>query len=74
VPTDAGERRDEPERADQERPLFPGEPVVGLVGAVAENEPVLGEIGGDRVDGRAQALVVRGQEAEDRREQDGRIQ
>ena len=63
---DDRERRDEPERADQERALLPGEAVVGLVGAVAEHEAVLGQLLGDRVHGRVQALVVAGEEAEDR--------
>ena len=63
------ERRHQPERADEERPLLAREAVVGLVGAVAQDEAVLGELVGDGVDGRAQALVRAGQEAEDRREQ-----
>ena len=55
-------------------PSLPGEAVVGLVGAVAQDEAVLGQVVGDRVDRRAQALVVGGQEAEDRREQRRRVE
>ena len=55
---DDRQRGDEPERADEERPLLAGQAVVGLVGAVAQDEPVLGQLVGDRQDGRAQALVV----------------
>ena len=46
---DDRERRDEPERADQERALLAREAVVGLVGAVAQHEAVLGQVVGDRV-------------------------
>ncbi len=67
---DDRERRDQPERADQERALLAGQAVVGLVGAVAQDEAVLGQVVGDRVSTRrAQPLVVAGQEAEDRRQQ-----
>ena len=66
---DDRERGDEPERADEERALLAREAVVGLVGAVAEHEAVLGQLLGDRVDRRAQPLVVGGEEAEDRGEQ-----
>ncbi len=52
------QRRDEPERADEEGALLAREAVVGLVGAVAEHEAVLGQLLGDRRDGRAQPLVV----------------
>ena len=41
---DDRERRDEPERADQERALLAREAVVGLVGPVAEDEAVLGQL------------------------------
>ena len=64
-----GERGDQPERADQERPLLAREPVVGLVRLVAEHEAVLGQLLGDRLHGRPQPLVVPGQEPEDRREE-----
>ena len=65
---DDRQRRDEPERADQERALLPREPVVGLVGAVAQHEAVLGQLLIHGKDGRAEALVVARQEAEDRGE------
>ena len=63
---DDRERGHEPERADEERPLLAGQAVVGLVGAVAQDEPVLGQLVVDRQDARAQPLVVARQEAEDR--------
>ena len=66
---DDRQRRDEPERADQEASLLAGQAVVGLAGAVAEHEAVLCQIIGDRVDRLAQPFVVAGQEAEDRRQQ-----
>ena len=69
-----GQRGHEPEGADQEAPLLAGQAVVGLPGAVAQDEAVLGQVVGDRVDRLAQALVVARQEAEDRRQQRGRIQ
>ena len=50
-------------------PSLPENPVVGLVGAVAEHESVLGQVGSDRVDGGAQSVVVGRKEAEDRGEQ-----
>ena len=55
---DDRQRRDEPERADQERALLARQAVVGLLGAVAQHEAVLGQLVGDRQHGRAQALVV----------------
>ena len=45
---DDRQRRDEPERADEERALLAGQAVVGLVGAVAQHEAVLGQLVGDR--------------------------
>ena len=66
---DDRERRDEPERADQERALLARQAVVGLLGPVAEDEAVLGQVVGDRVHAGLQPLVVARQEAEDRREQ-----
>ena len=55
---DDRQRRDEPERADQEAALLARQAVVGLVGAVAQHEAVLGQVVGDRLDALAQALVV----------------
>ncbi len=66
---DDRQRRDEPERADQERALLARQAVVGLVGLVAQHEAVLGQLVADRQHARAQPLVVAGQEAEDRRQQ-----
>ena len=66
---DDRERGDEPERADEERALLARQAVVGLVGAVAQDEAVLGQLVGDRQHARAQPLVVAGQEAEDRGQQ-----
>src|SRR5215208_7197058 len=40
--TDDRQGRHEPERTDQERPLLPGEAVVGLAGAIAEDVAILG--------------------------------
>ncbi len=45
---DDRQRRDEPEGADQEAALLAGHAVVGLVGAVAQHEAVLGQLVGDR--------------------------
>ncbi len=72
--TDHSERRDEPERADEERALLAGHAIVGLVRPIAEHEPVLGQLVGDRVDGRPQPGIVGGQESELRGEQGGRIE
>src|SRR5258708_3418772 len=44
VLADLRQRRDEPERADQERPLLAVKPVVGLVRAVAKDQPVFGQL------------------------------
>ena len=66
---DDHERRDQPERADEERALLAGHPVVGLVGPVAQHEAVLGELVGDRQDAGVQPLVGAGQEPEVRRQQ-----
>ena len=66
---DDRQRRHQPERADQEAALLAAQPVVGLVGAVAQDEAVLRQFIGDRHHGRVQALVVVGQEPEDRRQQ-----
>ena len=71
---DDRERRHEPERADQEAALLARQAVVGLVGAVAQDEAVLGQVVGDRLDGLSQALVVTRQETEERRQQGGRVE
>ena len=56
--SDDRERRHKPERADQERSLFAGEAVVGLIGAVTQDEAVLGQILGDCENSIPQAFVV----------------
>ena len=66
---DDRQRGDEPERADQERALLARQAVVGLARAVAQDEAVLGQLVGDREHAGPQALVVAGQEAEERRQQ-----
>ena len=68
---DLRERRDQPEGADQEGALLAAEAVVGLFDLVAEDEPVLGQVLGDRLDRRPHPRVVGGQEAE-QRDQQGR--
>src|SRR5207244_2410592 len=65
---------DEPEGADEEGALFPGEAVVSLFGAVAQDEPVVGELVRDRVDRRAQTFVLAREEAEDRRQENGGVE
>src|SRR5204863_1978122 len=67
----AGDRqgRNEPERAGEEGAFLTGEAVVCLLGEVPQHEAVLGEPVRDRRDGGAQALVLAGKEAEDRRQQ-----
>jgi hypothetical protein len=67
--SDDRQSRNEPERADQECALLAGEAVVGFVGLVAEDEPVLGQLLGYGQDCLVQAIVVPRQEAEERRQQ-----
>ena len=43
-------RRDQPERAQHERPFVTAEPVVGLVHPVAQHQPVYGELVGNGSD------------------------
>ena len=50
---DLHQRRHQPERADGEGALLAGEPVVGLLDAVTQHQPVLGELVGDGQHGRA---------------------
>ncbi len=69
VLADDRQRRHEPERADEERPLLARQAVVGLAGPVAQHEAVLGQLVGDREHARPQAGVVAWEEAEDRGEQ-----
>ena len=71
---DVGERGRQPERADQERALLAGQPVVGLVDAVAQHEAVLGELVGDREHGRDHARVVGREEPDEDGEQGRGVQ
>src|SRR5689334_18133327 len=71
---DLRERRDEPEGADQEAALLAAEAVVGLLDLVAEDEPVLGQLGGDRLDRGAHARVIGRQEAQQRDQQGGGVE
>ena len=71
---DLDQRGHEPERADREGALLAGEAVVGLLDAVAQDEPVLGQLVGDRQHGRADALVIGRQEAGHHHQQHGRVQ
>ena len=66
---DLGECRDQPERADQEGAFLAGEAIVGLIHAVAQDQPVLGQLIGDRDHGRADSRVVAGEEAVERQQQ-----
>ena len=52
------ERRYKPKRADQERSLFSGKAVVGLIGAVAQDEAILGQLLGDGENRIPQAFIV----------------
>ena len=54
--------------------LLAAQAVVGLLDAVAQHEPVDGQLVGDRVDRRDDALVVGRQEAHERREQQRRVE
>src|SRR5215210_8348072 len=63
---DAPEGVDQPEAADQERALAPGEAVVSLVRTVAQDEAFFGQLLLDRLDGTYYPLVVVGQETDAR--------
>ena len=63
---DLDQRRDEPERADRERALLAAQPVIGLVGAVAQDEPMVGKLVGDGQHRSLHALVARRQEPNQR--------
>src|SRR6185312_5232882 len=70
APALAGQILGEPERARDECPFTSGQIVVG---GVAADEAVLGEVGGDGVDGAGHPLVVGGDEAGVREEQQRRV-
>ena len=67
--SDDRERRHKPERADQERSLLTGEAVVGLIGAVTQDEAVLGQLLGDCENSIPQAFVVMCEKLEAPRQQ-----
>ena len=56
---------DEPERARQEGALAGRQPVVGLLGRVAQHEPVAAQLALDRLDRARDARVVGGEEADE---------
>jgi hypothetical protein len=56
---------DQPGRGRQERALAAGQPVIAVAGLVAQHEPVLAQLAPDRLDGAADALVARRQEADE---------
>ena len=71
---DLDERRHQPERADGERAFLARQPVVGLLDAVAQHQPVDGELVGDRQHRGADPRVVGRQEAQQRHQQERRVQ
>ena len=71
---DLDQRRHQPERADGEGALLAGQPVVGLLDAVAQHQPVLGELVGDGQHRRAHPRVVGGQEPGQHRQQRASVQ
>src|SRR3954454_5142804 len=68
--------RDEPERAEHEGALLADQAVGvdALLVAVAQDQPALREVAGDRVERRAHARVVGRQEADERHEQHRRVE
>jgi MFS family permease len=72
--SDLTQRRDQPERADQERPLRALQAVVGLLGAVTQHQSVLGELIGNREHGRADPRVIGLQKPHQRDQQQRRVQ
>ena len=71
---DLHQRRDQPERTDRERALLALETVVGLLGAIAQHQPVVGELVGDREHGGHDPRVVGRQEPEQGRQQQRGVQ
>ena len=67
--SDLHQCRHQPERADSEAALLPGQAVVGLVGAVAQHQAFLGEFIGDREHSGAHPRVVGRQEPQQRNQQ-----
>src|SRR5262249_1851527 len=67
---DLHQRRDQPEGADGECPLFAAKAVVSLLDAVAEHQAVLGELVGDGHHGGSDPLVLWRQEPDQGDEKD----
>src|SRR5919204_910259 len=66
---DLDQRRHEPEGADRERPLLTMQAVVGLFRSVAQHHAVDCQLVSDREHGRANAWILRREEADERDEQ-----
>src|SRR5712691_2602591 len=64
----------EPERARQEHALARRQPVLDLGGPVAQNESVDDQLAPDRVDGGDEARIRRGQKADQRHQEDARVE
>src|SRR5215468_11282748 len=62
--SDDRECRDEPEGTDHECSFLAGESIVGLLGAVTQDEAVLSQLPGDSENGAFQAFVVMRQKSE----------
>jgi hypothetical protein len=71
---DLAQRRDQPEGADRERALLAAEPVVGLFHLVPQHEPVDGELLADCHHRGPDARVVGRQEAEQRSQEQRRVE
>jgi hypothetical protein len=67
------ERADEPKGTGEELPFVARQPVVGVGGRVARDEAVAAEFARNRVDGAADALVVAGEEPDERDVEDARV-
>ena len=72
--TDLHQRRDQPERADDECAFLTVQSIVGLLDPVAQHQAVFGELIGDRQHGGTYPRVVGGQEAEQHGQQQRRVQ
>jgi len=66
---DVSEGRYQPERADREGPFLAFGAVIGFLDAVAQHEVVFGELVGDGQYGCPDALVIGGQESDQRYQQ-----
>ena len=72
--TDLDQGRHQPERADGERTLFAVQAVIGLVGAVAEDQSVLGQLVRNRHHRSPHTLVARWQESDEWHQQQRSVQ